>query len=112
MYKGNKYHLVRNFMTNIKSIYGLENQFSDNKFMDNTIQFVHKALGGVWVVIAISSTIKKDQRCRLLQSLSLKVCLYTLISCYLKKIIKIGFLQISQISQRFSSIFIKRLLKY
>ena len=45
-------------MTNIKSIYGLENQFSNNKFMDNTIQFVHKTWGGVWVVIAISSTME------------------------------------------------------
>ena len=42
-------------MTNVKSIYDLENQFSNNKFMDNTIQFVHKTWGGVWVVIAISS---------------------------------------------------------
>ena len=39
----------------VKSIYGLENQFPNNKFMDNTIQFVHKTWGGVWVVIAISS---------------------------------------------------------
>ena len=54
MYKGNKYRLVRNFTTNVTSIYGLENQFPNNKFMDNTIQFVHKTWGGVWVVIAIS----------------------------------------------------------
>ena len=55
MDKGNKYRLVRNFTTNVKSIYGLENQFPNNKFMGNTIQFVHKTWGGVWVVIAISS---------------------------------------------------------
>ena len=55
MYKGNKYRLVRSFTRNVKSIYGLENQFPNNKFMDNTIQFVHKTWGGVWVVIAISS---------------------------------------------------------
>ena len=42
-------------MTNVKSIYGLENQFSNNKFIDNTIQFVHKTWSGVWVVIAVSS---------------------------------------------------------
>ena len=42
-------------MTNVKNIYDLESQFSNNKFMDSTIQFVHKTWGGVWVVIAISS---------------------------------------------------------
>ena len=40
---------------NVKSIYGHENQFPNNKLMDKTIQFVHKTWGGVWVVIAISS---------------------------------------------------------
>ena len=55
MYKGNKYRLLWNFTTNVKSMYGLENQFPNNKFMDNTIQFVHKTWGGVSVVIAISS---------------------------------------------------------
>ena len=44
---------------NVKSIYGHENQFLNNKFMDNTIKFVHKTWGGVWVVIAISSYICK-----------------------------------------------------
>ena len=55
MYKRNKYRLVRSFTTNVKSIYDLENQFPNNKFMDNTIQLVHKTWGSVWVVIAISS---------------------------------------------------------
>ena len=59
MYKGNKYRLVRSFTTNVKSIYGLENQSPNNKFMDNTVQFVHKTWGGVWVVIAISSVFGK-----------------------------------------------------
>ena len=45
---------------NVKSNYGPENQFPNNNFMDNTIQFVHKTWGGVWVVIAISSIIVSD----------------------------------------------------
>ena len=44
-------------MMNVMRIYGHENQFPHNKFMDNTIQFVHKTWVGVWVVIAISSII-------------------------------------------------------
>ena len=50
-----------------------------------------------------ASTIK-----RLLQSLSLKVCLYTFISCYLKKIVKIGFPEPEKkFLQRSRSFFVK-----
>ena len=38
-----------------REFYDHENQFPNNKFMDNTIQFVHKTWDGVWVVIATSS---------------------------------------------------------
>ena len=38
---------------NVKSIYGHENQFANNKSMP----LMHKTWGGVWVVIAISSNI-------------------------------------------------------
>ena len=46
---------------------------------------------GIRTVQTCSWYYAKDEPCRLLQSLSLGVCLYTFISCYLKKIIKIGF---------------------
>ena len=41
-------------------------------------------------------------------NLSLKVCFYTFISCYLKKIIKIGFPELEKkFLQRFRSFFVK-----
>ena len=40
-------------MTNVKSIYGHENNFPTIK----SCHFIHKTWGGVWVVIAISSYI-------------------------------------------------------
>ena len=40
-----------NFITNEKSIYDHENNFPK---IDSS-QFIHRAWGGVWVVIAISS---------------------------------------------------------
>ena len=50
----------------------------------------------------------KRLTCRLLQSLSLKVCLYTFISCYLKKIIKMEFAELEKkFLQRFRSFFRK-----
>ena len=50
----------------------------------------------------------KHYPCGLLQSLSLKVCLCTLISCYLKKIVKIGFPELEKkCLQRFRSFFRK-----
>ena len=56
-----------------------------------------------------ASTMEKTNPVRLLQFLSLKVCLYTFISCYLKKIIKIGF---PEMEKKFRSFFVKCLLKY
>ena len=53
-------------------------------------------------VLTYSQYYAKDLPCRLLQSLSLKVCLYTFISCYLKKIIKIGF---PELEKKFSNDF-------
>ena len=45
------YGLVGNFMTNVKSIYGHENNFPTI----NSCHFIRKTWGSVWVVIAISS---------------------------------------------------------
>ena len=51
------YRLVGNFMTNVNSIYGHENNFP----IINSCQFIHKTWGGVWVVIAISSLYEYGQ---------------------------------------------------
>ena len=44
-------------MTNVKSIYGHENNFPTI----NSCHFIHKTWGGVWTVIAISSCTSKFQ---------------------------------------------------
>ena len=55
-----------------------------------------------------ASTMQKYNPVGCFQSLSLKICLYTFISCYLKKIIKIGFPELEKkILQRFRSFFVK-----
>ena len=88
MYKGNKYPLVRNITTNVKNIYGLENQFPSDKFMDNTVQFVHKTWGGVWVVIAISSISSIDNAFQNVQLLSQVEIYYFLYTPVISEIVK------------------------
>ena len=46
----------------------------------------------------------------MLQSLSLKVCLYTFISCHLKKIIKIGFPELKKKISLTISLFLRKLI--
>ena len=48
--------------------------------------------------------------CRLLQSMSVKVCLSTIISCYLRKIIKIGFPELEKKISSTISLFIRKMI--
>ena len=47
----------------LRSIHGHENQFPNNKFMNNALQFIltQNRAGGVWVVIAVSSIRKYNE---------------------------------------------------